>query len=448
MPQKPLCFVLMPFGQKPGLGGQLIDFDAIYKDAIAPAIDKAGLEAIRADEETAGGIIHKPMFERLVLCDFAIADLTTANANVFYELGVRHTAKPRTTVLLVALDQGRLPFDVGPLRALPYKIGADGKAEDAPAVAAALVKLLDAARANPGKDSPLYQLLDDYPNIAHEKTEVFRQQVAYAADVKARLLQARAAPASGKAIRDVETSLGNLGNLEAGIVVDLVLSYRDATGWADMVRVVEGADPALAATVLLREQKAFALNRLGKRVEAEAELRYLIAKRGPSSETLGILGRVYKDQWDDARKAGQTAKAAGLLGKVVETYRRGFEADWRDAYPGVNAVTFMQIHDPANPDYPALRAAVGYAVERKIAAGVPDYWDYATRLELAVLDRDQPAAQKALGDALARQRATWEPETTLNNVRLISGARGDQDPARAWVREIETELEQASKPGG
>ena len=309
MPQKPLCFVLMPFGQKPGLGGQLIDFDAIYAQVIAPAIDQAGLEAIRADEETAGGIIHKPMFERLVLCDFAIADLTTANANVFYELGVRHAAKPRTTVLMVALDQGRLPFDVGPLRALPYKIGADGKAADPPTAAAALAKLLEAAQANPDKDSPLYQLLEDYPNIAHEKTDVFRRQVAYAADIKAKLLQARAASDPNKAIHDVEATLGSLRSVEAGVVVDLMLSYRGAEAWADMVRVIDAADPALAATILMREQKAMALNRLGRRAEAEVLLLDLLKQRGPSSETLGILGRVYKDQWDDARKAGQKAKA-------------------------------------------------------------------------------------------------------------------------------------------
>ena len=38
------------------------------------------------------GFIHKPMFERLMLCPFAIADLTTANPNVFYELGVRQAS--------------------------------------------------------------------------------------------------------------------------------------------------------------------------------------------------------------------------------------------------------------------------------------------------------------------------------------------------------------------
>src|SRR5437773_11054532 len=117
---RPLCFVLMPFGRKQDASGAVVEFDSIYERLIAPAIEDAELDPLRADEEMAGGIIHKPMFERLILCPFAVADLTTANANVFYELGVRHATRPWSTVLLFA-EGGRLPFDVGLLRALPYR---------------------------------------------------------------------------------------------------------------------------------------------------------------------------------------------------------------------------------------------------------------------------------------------------------------------------------------
>src|SRR5215471_8825604 len=102
MPTRPLCFVLMPFGRRTLTGGTIIDFDAVYEKIIRPAIVDAGLDPIRADEERNGGIIHKPMFERLLLCEYAVADLTSANANVFYELGVRHAMLPRSTVLLFA----------------------------------------------------------------------------------------------------------------------------------------------------------------------------------------------------------------------------------------------------------------------------------------------------------------------------------------------------------
>ena len=53
----------------------IIDFDSVYYDLIFPAIEEAGLKPIRADEEKVGGIIHKPMFERLILCEYAVVDL-------------------------------------------------------------------------------------------------------------------------------------------------------------------------------------------------------------------------------------------------------------------------------------------------------------------------------------------------------------------------------------
>ena len=108
---KPLCFVLMPFGTKPDENNRPVDFDAVYAKVIRPAVLAAGLDCIRADEEQLGGIIHKPMFERLLLCDYAVADLTTANANVFYELGIRHALRPHRTVLLAATGF-RPPFDL------------------------------------------------------------------------------------------------------------------------------------------------------------------------------------------------------------------------------------------------------------------------------------------------------------------------------------------------
>src|SRR5215204_3161112 len=135
----------MPFGVKPDGAGGSVNFDAVYEELIRPAVCAAGLDPLRADEEMGGGIIHKPMFERLMLCDFAVADLTTANANVLYELGVRHGIRPHTTVLVFGRGM-RLPFDVAPLRGLPYDIDAFG-APSAPEVnRAALTERLESCR--------------------------------------------------------------------------------------------------------------------------------------------------------------------------------------------------------------------------------------------------------------------------------------------------------------
>jgi predicted Zn-dependent protease len=97
-----------------------------------------------------------------------------------------------------------------------------------------------------------------------------------------------------------------------------------------MVNLVKNMSPALANTVLVQEQLALALNRDGKGEEAEKVLLDLIKKRGPSSETYGILGRVYKDRWEAAYKRGDELLAAGLLDQAIKAYMHGFEADWRD----------------------------------------------------------------------------------------------------------------------
>lgn len=285
---RPLCFVLMPFGTKPDPSGTIVDFDAVYLELIRPAIEEAELDPIRADEEQTGGIIHTAMFERLILCEYAVADLTTANANVFYELGVRHAMRPWTTVLLFA-EGGRLPFDVAPLRAMPYRLGGDGKPSDIAGTKTEIGKRLRLAR-TPAKDSPLFELIKDLqpPEIAHLKTDVFRDRVRYSTAMKDRLAAARKQDV--EAVRSVEKDLGPIHDAEAGVVIDLFLSYRAVKAWDDMIALVKKMSTPLAETVMVQEQLGLALNRAGRGDESEGVLTQLIEKRGPSNETYGILG--------------------------------------------------------------------------------------------------------------------------------------------------------------
>ena len=437
---RPLCFVLMPFGKKTDAAGKLINFDAVYQDFIAPAIAEAGLEPIRADEEIAGGIIHKPMFERLILCDYAVADLSTANANVFYELGVRHAVKPFSTVLIFS-EADRLPFDVRPLRGLPYKLNAEGCPADPKLAKASLVKCLNDARQGMA-DSPIFQLLEDYPDIDHTKTDVFRDRVNYSLQIKEKLAQARSQGL--EALLEIKKELGSIDKVEAGIAIDLFLSFRAVKAWQQMIDLADEMSLPLAATVMVQEQLGLALNRNGEREKAEKVLTNLIQQRGSSSETYGILGRVYKDRWEAAKKEGKNFLANGLLDKAIDAYVKGFEADWRDAYPGINAVTLMELKNPPDPRREKLISVVSYAVEQKIANAEPDYWDYATLLELAVLAKDEEKATDALSNSLAAVREIWEPETTARNLRLIDEARDQRQDNIPWVKEIIQALEDAS----
>ncbi|MGH7095086.1 MAG: TRAFs-binding domain-containing protein, partial [Stellaceae bacterium] len=258
---KPLCFVLMPFGRKPNEQGQLIDFDAVYQQVIAPAVSQADLEGIRADEERVGGTIHKPMFERLMLCEYAIADVTIANPNVYYELGIRHAMRPRSTVLLSASGT-RLPFDLALARSIHYSLNADGLPSNAEDDAHAIAKRLVDLGMVKGPDSPVFQLVDGLKavKIAHEKTDVFRERALYSNEIKNRLKSARAL--GGKeAIAALEKiandpTLPQVEDADSGIVVDLLLSYRAVDGYQQMVGLYKDAAPELQRVSMVQEQYA------------------------------------------------------------------------------------------------------------------------------------------------------------------------------------------------
>lgn len=437
----PLCFVLMPFGKKMDAAGRVTNFDSVYAKIIAPAVERSGLEPIRADEEKIGGTIHKPMFERLMLCHYAVADITGANPNVFYELGIRHAMRPRSTVIVFG-EGTVLPFDIALVRGIAYKTDGGGEPVDAETTLAQIANQLQAARGNPLDDSPIFQLVEGVPRweIDHSKTDLFRAAADYSKRYKDRL---RAAVKEGadsvKKVAD-EPALSNLLEVESGVVVDLFLSLRDVKAHAAMIDLYHRMPLPLQRAKMMREQLGFALNREGRFAEAEKVLSEVIAEFGPSSETNGLLGRMYKDRWDLAKKEG-LPEARALLKSAIDTYLAGFEADWRDAYPGINAVTLMEMMPKPDPRQTEILPVVRYSASRKAAKNA-DYWDHATLLELAVLARDADDANDSLGEALAVARASWELETTARNLGLIRGMREARGEDGAWIKQLEDTLKQ------
>lgn len=443
---KPYCFVLMPFGRKESASGKSIEFDKVYKQIFKPAIQEADLEPIRADEEWAGGIIHKPMFERLMLCNYAVADLTTANPNVLYELGVRHGIRPHSTVLTFA-EGMRLPFDVKPLRGIPYELDSLGFPKNPEEAKEVIRDRLIACR-DPNIDSPLFQLVSEMPqpDISHLKTDTFRDLAKYSEEVKNELEDARSE--GPEAVSEIEEELKEkapIKDTDPGIVIDLLLSYRAVKNWQKMVDLVEEMSPELSNSILVREQKGLALNRLGEHDKAERILKEIIEESGPSPETNGILGRVYKDLWEKAKDEGKTAQQKGYLKKAVDTYLDGFEADWRDAYPGVNAVTLMEVGDEVDDRQPEVLPVVKYSVKRRLDNKYPEYWDYATLLELHVIAGEKEEAEKVLSSCITEIRESWEPETTARNLRLLKDAKESRGEDVGWVSEIIETLEQAGE---
>jgi len=468
----PYCFVITSFGEKPNLKDlqskfdsrnvneplQKINFDKIYEDLIAPAIRQAELEPLIEREESNMGVIQKTMYEKIILCEFCIADLTNANPNVYYELGMRYAVKPFTTIPIIASSHFPLPFDIGFNRTFAYQVDAAFNLVNKEKDTAALAALLRTARQTRSTDSPLYDLVNGIAfqnSVAHEKTDVFRDRVDYDENIKKQLAYARnvydaderkAKQLRIDAINAIIAKYQPPENMETAILVDIMISFRDVHAFDEMLAFIKSLPRYVFKTVMMQEQYAFVLNRnAGKKIpadevmitEAETVLKELENSGKASSETYGIWGRIYKDKMDRAYTPGSLGKAKVFLAKALSMYKKGFEADIRDAYPGVNYITCLELSGDRKT---ALRLipAVENAVVTKLNRKTPDYWDYATLLELAVIESRFAEAEDFFWQANALSPKQWMVETTRNNLEKIIAFRKERGEDTAGVEKIAT----------
>lgn len=106
------CFVMQPFASPLG------DY---YNKIYDPAIRKAGLNPIRADQDIFGtGKIIDQIWSGINSAKVLIAELTQRNPNVFYELGLAHALKK--PVVLVSSNQEDVPFDLQHIRVIYYDV--------------------------------------------------------------------------------------------------------------------------------------------------------------------------------------------------------------------------------------------------------------------------------------------------------------------------------------
>lgn len=168
-----------------------------------------------------------------------------------------------------------------------------------------------------------------------------------------------------------------------------MISYRNIEAFPEMKNFIEALPRYVFETVMVQEQYAFVLNRNGGKAKpidtvmidkAETVLKGLEDAGKASSETYGIWGRLYKDKFDRAYEKDKR-EAKVHLQNALAIYQKGFESDPRDAYPGVNFVTCLELlgqKDQALRLVPAVEYAVMAKIKRKKE---PDYWDKATLLE-------------------------------------------------------------------
>ncbi|MFB7976883.1 hypothetical protein [Streptomyces vinaceus] len=117
------CFVVGPIGDPHAEHGSpereaYEHHLGIFEQVIAPACEKYGVTAVRADGIAHAGDINEQICRHVVESDLVIADVSGGNPNVMYELGLRHiTGKPTIHIG----EAGQLPFDIASIRTIRYQ---------------------------------------------------------------------------------------------------------------------------------------------------------------------------------------------------------------------------------------------------------------------------------------------------------------------------------------
>ena len=104
------CFALMPFAD---------GFREVYENVYKRVCEEKGIRCWRVDERLGPGSITRDIVEGIFDADLIIADLTGQNPNVFYELGIAHSAGNKT--IMTTQSIGDIPFDIANYRIIEYE---------------------------------------------------------------------------------------------------------------------------------------------------------------------------------------------------------------------------------------------------------------------------------------------------------------------------------------
>jgi hypothetical protein len=164
---KKSCFVIMPITDVPPY--EAGHFKRVYEYIIKPACLKSGFAPVRADEVERANHIILDVLRRVLEADVVLCDLSSRNANVLYELGVRQAFnKP---VVLIKDNQTERIFDIQGLRDIEYD-AALRVDKTTPAINAIAASITNTTDGDQGEVNSLIQLLGVHAATIPQRTEV------------------------------------------------------------------------------------------------------------------------------------------------------------------------------------------------------------------------------------------------------------------------------------
>lgn len=115
--KKEKCFVIMPISDPEGY--EKGHFQYVYEDLLIPAIEEAGFEPKRADDDKSSSMIQINIIRDIIEAPMAICDLSSRNPNVLFELGIRQAFD--LPVVLIQEEGTQRIFDINTINTIDYR---------------------------------------------------------------------------------------------------------------------------------------------------------------------------------------------------------------------------------------------------------------------------------------------------------------------------------------
>jgi tetratricopeptide (TPR) repeat protein len=469
------AFIVRPFGTKLDSSRKKVNFERVHRELIKPALEANDLNGDTTGEIVEAGNIREDMFQLILEADLVVCDITVHNANVFYELGIRHALRKKRTLLIKGdPTNDKTPFDLLTDRYFAYDIRAPAKSRDA--LAKAIKATMTADRVT---DSPIFQMIPALPEADAERLQVvpadFQEEVRRAAKVRAKgWLRLLADEVRGLRFERSGLKLAGKAQWDAK-------DYDGARESWERVRKVYPNDVAanLALANIYERQGRDGRSRderAGLLVRSDQAIERVLGNssvtRKDMAEALALKGRNQKTHWRAAFQAAGSLRERRLaalsrsLIESYESYRDAFIHDLNHFYPGLGALQMGSIlldlsgedrwkdvfrDDRAAKNYridleemvPYVRDAVRLSVRAALKSDPDDRWAKISEADVLFLaDESENRVVTAYEDAFANS-SPFDWDAARGQLALYSDLGLKPDRARAVIDAVEKGLMQS-----
>lgn len=323
MPTTRSCFVIIGYGKKVSYASgksRVLDLDETYSVLIKPVFDALNIPCYRAIDKNINGSIDKLMLQEIKDADIALVDISTLNANVMWELGVRHALKSKYTIVICEKEQmASIPFDINHFVVHQYTHSEEGipfREVDRfrKYLTDTVKKMLD--QHSEENDSPVYTFLKDELDKPETKNTASANPVSDAGTDSFASIMEKAEAAKNK--KEFETALGLLATAKK-------MASENMTMKDSLAFIISRQALCTYKSKLPTEAEAL--------IKAKGILDELNPAQSQDTEVLGLSGAICK-------RLNDITGNMQYLDDAIMFYEKGFQLK-QDYYNGINAAFML-----------------------------------------------------------------------------------------------------------